>query len=208
MPHAVALPACVRLLPPIRRGDLPALSTDPTDLVVVIDGEFGQSLAVSVAEVRAVLAQGVQVWGAASMGALRAAECWPLGMRGIGWVYGAYRSGRLGSDDEVALMYDPTSKRACTLPLVNLRWLLGLAVSKRVIERAAAEHALNVLMEIPYQDRSWRSSFKAIADECGVQTRVSFERFVSSLPTNRRDRKSLDAETALRLIETQLGHSK
>ena len=48
------------------------------------------------------MAAGTQVFGAASMGALRAAELAPFGMIGVGAIFAAYRDGRLTGDDEVA----------------------------------------------------------------------------------------------------------
>ena len=43
-------------------------------MVGIIDGVFDQALSVSVFEIRAALKRGVIIWGAASMGALRAVE--------------------------------------------------------------------------------------------------------------------------------------
>src|SRR5215203_3507429 len=92
-------------LPPIRRGDLPKVIAEGARTIGIIDGEFGQSLAVSVMEIRAGLEQGIHVWGAASMGALRAAECQSLGMSGVGWIFQGYVDGSLRADDEVALLF-------------------------------------------------------------------------------------------------------
>src|SRR4030095_12095643 len=77
-------------LAPIRRGDLPAVIANGARSVGIVDGEFGQSLAVSVMEVCAALRQGVRIWGAASMGALRAAECRSMGMTGGGSIFPKY----------------------------------------------------------------------------------------------------------------------
>ena len=52
-------------------------------------------------EVVAALRDGARVLGAASMGAIRAAECWPAGMQGVGAVYSLYRLGVISDDDEV-----------------------------------------------------------------------------------------------------------
>ena len=45
-------------------------------------------------EILFALSEGIDVYGAASMGALRAAELDAFGMRGIGDVYSAYAEGR------------------------------------------------------------------------------------------------------------------
>ena len=75
--------------PPIRRGDLAGI--DDYDIVVIIDGEFGQNLSVSPKEILSVLEQGKTVIGASSMGALRASELDRSGMIGTGWVYDRFR---------------------------------------------------------------------------------------------------------------------
>ncbi len=69
--------------PPIRRGDMDALP--PGSIAGIIDGVFDQDLSVSPTEIRAALLRGVRVFGAASMGALRAVEV--PGVRGIGKIY-------------------------------------------------------------------------------------------------------------------------
>ena len=131
------------MLPPIRYGESPARLPGIESggwHVAIIDGEFGQSLAVNVTENRAVLAAGNVVIGGASMGALRAVECEPLGMRAVGWIAEQYRTGALWADDEVALTYlpgDENKYRPITIPLINLRWLF-MHVLKFAPARAAA----------------------------------------------------------------------
>src|SRR4051794_11249106 len=88
---------------PIRRGDLADVPAGSP--VLIIDGEFDQSFSVSPREILAQLDRGTAVFGASSMGALRAAELAPCGMQGIGWVFESYRSGRIAGDDEVALTF-------------------------------------------------------------------------------------------------------
>ena len=110
--------------PPVKRGDLP---TQFDGTIVMIDGEFGQSLSVSPNEILRLLDQGTRVIGASSMGALRAAELYPYGMQGCGWIFDAYMSGELIADDEVAVTYSPLDHTALTVPLVNVRvWLARL----------------------------------------------------------------------------------
>ena len=107
------LPA--RYLPPICRGDL-ALLPEEVRYVGIIDGEFFQRLAVSPKEVLAVLRRGVKVFGASSMGALRAVETERFGTVGVGAVFAMFRDGVLDGDDEVALVYDPETYRKLSEP--------------------------------------------------------------------------------------------
>src|SRR5947209_1003668 len=82
--------------PPIRRGDLDGIA--PSAVVGVIDGLFAQTLAISPGEIREAIGNGVAVYGAASMGALRAAEV--PGVIGVGRIYDMYRTGAIERDDE------------------------------------------------------------------------------------------------------------
>jgi hypothetical protein len=137
--------------PPVRRGDLP----DRFDgVVVIIDGEFGQSLSVSPNEILSLLDRGTRVIGAASMGALRAVELHPFGMEGCGWIFEAYRAGRIVADDEVALMFCPFDLVPLTVPLVNVRrWLERLEEAGEV-DAAIAQRLLARARRLFYADRS------------------------------------------------------
>src|ERR1035437_1659661 len=90
-------------LPPVKRGDIAGLMAARPRMVGIVDGEFYQSLAVTPKEVLALIVAGTAVYGAASMGALRAVELQPYGMIGVGSVYRLFRRGVLDADDEVAL---------------------------------------------------------------------------------------------------------
>ncbi|MGW6513723.1 TfuA-like protein, partial [Streptomyces niveus] len=81
--------------PPVRHGDLMRLGAGPGDTVLIIDGLWHQSAPVRHKEILALLADGVAVVGAASMGALRAAELTPYGMVGVGRIFEDFRSGAL-----------------------------------------------------------------------------------------------------------------
>jgi hypothetical protein len=128
-------------LPPICRGDLALLSPE-VRVVCIVDGEFYQRLAVSSKEIVALLDRGIKVYGASSMGALRAAETHSLGMVGIGEIFAMFKDGVLDGDDEVALVYDPQSYRNLSVPLVNLRRALEMAVAEKVIDEPAKDYLI------------------------------------------------------------------
>lgn len=140
-------------LPPIRRGDLARLSAD-VRFVGIVDGEFFQSLAVSPKEILPLLRRGVTVAGAASMGALRAAETHRFGMVGVGSVFEMYRDGVLDADDEVALVYDPESYRQHSEPLVNLRAALEMAAGLGVISDDEKQQLVGQLKSLYFPERS------------------------------------------------------
>lgn len=198
--HAQAGGVQLDVRPPACRGDLMALcDTGRADAVLLLDGEFGQNFAVSIAEIRAVLAAGMPVHGASSMGVLRAVECRTLGMTGSGWVYERYLSGEIDADAEVALMFDPEDFQPVTIPLVNVRWLIAEKVRTTELSRRGGASALLAAAEINFRDR--RPSRLATA----WRSRLGAERHALELEladSNRDwwDRKRLDGIAALRVV--------
>ena len=181
-----------RYLPPIRRGDLPRVIAEGARAIGIIDGEFGQSLAVSVMEICAGLKQGIQIWGAASMGALRAAECQSVGMRGVGWIFQKYAEGFLKADDEVALLFDPWSCRATTIPLVNVRWALQFAIEEGVLAASSEPALLKAARAVRFTDRTHEGLLEAVFSS-PLQTEMrTLVEFMKKEPL-RSDRKRLDA---------------
>ena len=85
---------------PIQRGDLGQALKEHPDIIAIIDGVFHQSSAVGHKEILNAMKNGVKVYGASSMGALRASELDTLGMTGAGYVYNQYATGEVDSDDE------------------------------------------------------------------------------------------------------------
>ena len=181
-----------RYLPPIRRGDLPRVVADGASQIGIIDGEFGQSFAVSVMEIRSALRAGVDIFGAASMGALRAAECRSLGMIGIGWIFDRYADGTFTSDDEVALMFNPMDRRGATIPLATIRWSLQLAIEEGVLPTWAGETLLDAARRIGFKTRDESALLRAVSEapyEPAMKTLLDFMR----RDPLRTDRKRLDA---------------
>ena len=142
-------------LPPIKRGDLATLPHE-VQIVGIIDGVFHQSLAVSPKEIIALLDRGVRVYGASSIGALRAAETHMYGMIGVGEIFAMYRDRLIDADDEVAVAYDPSSERAVSEPLVNIRSALRLAVAQGLIPSKEAGEIISTMKGIYYPSRSYQ----------------------------------------------------
>jgi hypothetical protein len=149
--RAAARGVALDLRPPIRRGDL--MDIGDGGHVLILDGEFGQSLALSIVEVRSFLAGGRWVMGASSMGALRAVECGVLGMHGHGWVHDQYASGAVDSDGDVALLFEPGTFEPVTIPLINVRWLLGQLAALGLVGDAGRDQALRSAEAIHYRRR-------------------------------------------------------
>lgn len=178
--------------PPIRRGDLPGAVRQGARSIGIIDGEFGQSLAVSVMELRSALRQGVRIWGAASMGALRAVECRGLGMVGVGWIFERYADGTFASDDEVALAFDPRSGRATSIPLVNVRWAIELCVDAGVLPCDSSGPLTGLARGVPFAERSAETLLEAASGTGHEAAMGALVDFIGANPL-RCDRKRLDA---------------
>src|SRR5215218_7975604 len=137
--------------PPIARGHLPDRYEG---VVVIINGEFGQSLSVSPNEILRLLDRGTRVLGASSMGALRAAELHPFGMEGCGWIFEAYRSGHVTADDEVALLYSPFDMTPLTVPLICVRRWLEELVTAGHLDSMTARRLFGRTRQLFFADRS------------------------------------------------------
>ena len=75
--------ACT-VLPPAAVGDLLRAVRGGARAILLVDGVFERAVPVWHKEILWALLQGIHVFGASSMGALRAAELQPFGMVGIG----------------------------------------------------------------------------------------------------------------------------
>ncbi|MDF3144173.1 MULTISPECIES: TfuA-like protein [unclassified Streptomyces] len=145
----------VRVLPPVRHGDLFDASICDGDTAVIIDGVYHQAPALKHKEILHAMGRGVQVIGAASIGALRAAELDDYGMIGIGTIYTHYINGEISGDDEVAVGQAPDGdQEALTWPLVNVRHVLQLARAAGIMDEARAEQLLAALRGVYYPQRT------------------------------------------------------
>ena len=104
---APPLPPGIELRPPAAHGDLVRAVLDGAGAIGLVDGLFETVAAVWHKEILFALSRGVTVLGAASMGALRAAECAPFGMVPVGAIAERYIGGELDDDAAVAQLHAP-----------------------------------------------------------------------------------------------------
>jgi hypothetical protein len=185
-------------LPPAKRGDLLAAVNNGATIIGLIDGVFHQESAVAHREILAAIKKGVQVIGSSSMGALRAAEMDTLGMVGIGKIYHMYKSGELESDDEVALVFDPSSGMALSEPLINIRFTLRRAKDSGIIDIGAHNALLAAARSVFYPQRTYRTIAYQAGEAIDEKTRAQFLQWVK---TNACDQKRDDAVAALEYIK-------
>jgi hypothetical protein len=89
------------------------------------------------------------------MGASRAREMAPLGMRGFGRVCARFFAEEDFQDDEVALLHEPSRPyRPLTEPLVHLREALAALAREGVVAPAAAEAVVHDLKSRWYGERT------------------------------------------------------
>ncbi|MBQ1010810.1 hypothetical protein KBX53_07590 [Micromonospora sp. M51] len=183
------------VLPPVAHGDLLRLDVAPGDRVLVFDGFFLQHPPVRHREILDLLDRGVTVAGAASRGALRAAELWPFGMRGVGEVFQLYRDGVVTGDDEVAVVHGSAEDghRALSVPLVNIRVALRRAVAAGVLSDTEAVLLLNIGRDLPFRRRSYR----ALERSAPPEAKDVVDRFLTWHRQDPSDTKGADARLLL-----------
>ena len=180
---------------PIQRGDLGQAIKERPDIIGIIDGVFHQNSAVGHKEILNVMKSGIEVYGASSMGALRASELDVLGMHGIGYVYDQYASGEVDSDDDVAVMLDSETLEALSEPLINMKYVFTNAVSENVITEKEKDDLLAIAKETFYPKRNYAQTLAAsgLDDE----TKGKLIDFIRTSP----DIKKEDAKELLRHIK-------
>jgi hypothetical protein len=194
--------ANVECRPPVSQGDVYHAAKTAPDVIAIIDGYFEGVPSVWHKEILWALSQGIQVYGASSMGALRAAELHPFGMRGVGEIFAGYRDGIYEDDDEVAVLHGPAELNymPLSLPMVNARATIDSAAKNSIISQPAAAALIEIAKSIFYQQRDWREIARQ-ARSLGIDGDqiTEFERW---LPRGELDLKRQDA---LRLLDVLSG---
>lgn len=150
--------------PPARQGDvLRVVRDEGAGVIGLIDGAFLDVPAVWHREILWALERGVRVVGAASMGALRAAELHVFGMEGVGVVFEAYRDGVLPGwdgafedDDEVAVVHAPDALGHAALSdaMVDIRVTLARAEAACGLARAGRDRLAAAMKALHFPERS------------------------------------------------------
>lgn len=146
-------PPGIVIHPPARCGDIAAAVRTRPSAIGLVDGVFGEAPSVWHKELLFAIQAGIPVFGAASLGAIRAAELDAFGMIGVGTVYDAYATGRIARDDAVLVDHAPRALgcRPLGIALVDLcstlrRSGLAPAITRRLLLAAC---------RLPVPDRNW-----------------------------------------------------
>lgn len=127
--------------PPARQGEIHQAVRGGATAIGLVDGAFGFVASVWHKEILFALSEGAAVLGAASLGALRAAECHSFGMRPVGAIAAEYVSGTRRDDGDVCLVHGPAELDFVPLsePLVDVEaTLLAMVAAGAATELQAA----------------------------------------------------------------------
>jgi hypothetical protein len=183
-------------LPPARRGDLLRAAAERPFAIGLIDGCFETVPSVWHKEILWALAHGVHVFGAASLGALRAAELARYGMRGVGSVYAQYVQGTLERDDAVAVLHAPAAHcfQPITEALVDMTATLDRAAAEGVLDAASARRLAAIAAATFFKERTWNAVLVRARGRNGGRR---LARFRCWLKLNRVEAKRADARQML-----------
>jgi hypothetical protein len=162
----------------------------------IIDGFFGNTPSVWHKEILFVIKQGIEVSGAASTGALRAAELAPYGMRGIGKIYRLYRRASIDDDDEVCVVHGIAELDFAPFsePMISIRCTLRDLRHRGVVSGAEEAAIAADLKAVHFSERTLERIGRSI------EARLPAERaapVTARYRAARRDAKGEDAKMLL-----------
>ena len=200
-------------LPPVKYGDVYRITQlYQPQLIGIIDGYFNQVPAVWHKEILWAMNQGASVFGAASMGALRAAELEPFGMIGCGKIFDAYQKSVLPpyvdevfeDDDEVAVTHGPAELgyQALSQAMVNIRFILAKAQQQQIIDIDTRNSLIGIAKQLFYPQRSFQLILD-LAQQHGM-TESQAKHLAQWIKDNKSDQKKADAIILLKMINEQL----
>jgi hypothetical protein len=193
--------------PPVRQGDVYRAALTGPAVIGIVDGYFEVVPTVWHKEILWAMAQGIHVFGAASIGALRAAELDSFGMRGVGRIYEAYRDGILEDDDEVAVLHGPEELGypPLTEAMANIRATFTEAERIGMLAPEIALRLAEIAKSIFYKQRTYAAVLRTAA--AGLPSAVLCD-LTTWLSHGRIDQKRLDAEALLDMVRTHLAAGK
>jgi hypothetical protein len=191
-------------LPPVKQGDVLRVTGRNPVAIGIIDGYFEHVPSVRHKEVLWAMAQGIHVFGASSMGALRAAELTAFGMEGVGKIFEDFRCGRLEDDDEVVVTHGLAEVNYLSMSeaMVNIRYTLQRAVETGVVSPETGEVMVRVAKGLFYPERTYPRILQLVSEQAvPAEELLTFRGW---LPKGRVDQKREDAVSLLRAIREKL----
>lgn len=192
-------------LQPAAQGDiLLAAHAFRPRAMVLIDGQFEDRPPVRHKEILWAMAQGIVMVGAASMGALRAAEMSAFGMVGVGLIYRWYRRWPLAPDDAVAVHSAPADMDFLCLTdsLIDLQRTFSSLMRRNVITVDERKRLSAIARDLNFRDRTMAAVLKAAKSPADTHAAIRGGLIAQ---------KRADALLALKLaptISTQTSHKE
>jgi hypothetical protein len=143
---------------PAKKGDLLRVSSiiDDTTIVGLVDALFLQDYPPSPIEVyQLMLNKNILLFGAASLGALRAVELEKFGMIGIGKIFELYKKGKLTADDEVAVTFIEGEHQLQSEAMIDIRFNLFLAYKSGIINVITKKTLAKIAKSIYFPYRNY-----------------------------------------------------
>ncbi len=173
-----------RWMPPVRCGDVLRISRLKPDIIVIIDGYFENTPAVWHKEILFALSQGIMVFGASSMGALRACELAPFGMRSYGQIATDFIEGQMQDDDEVALLHSQQDDvvHPNSSAMVNIRATLKYANDHHIIDDVTYTLLIDTFKTLHYRERHLLNTVNLLSHNTVYKNRL--EKLIAWLKTH------------------------
>jgi hypothetical protein len=171
---------------PAAQGDIAAAVLDGATAIGLVDGRYEDVAAPWHKEILFALSEGVAVYGGGSLGALRAVECAPFGMIGVGEIFARYVSGDLVDDSAVAQLHAPAELdyMPLTEALVNVEATIRRLVARGIVDSALAATLAASARALFFK----RLTFQAAIERAGAPASL-----IALFADNRVDQKRADA---------------
>lgn len=152
-----ALLGDIEIRPPAACGDVLRACRDNAARIGLIDGIFESGPSAWHKEILFALTAGIEVFGGASMGALRAVECHHFGMQGVGRIFEQYRSGQRSADSDVAVLHAPPELgcRPLTAALVDVDATIAHLLALALLAPEEATALSDAATRMHFKERTW-----------------------------------------------------
>lgn len=183
---------------PAEQGDMLAAVLDGFENILIIDGYFYTRFPCTTLEVMVALERGCNVFGASSIGALRAVELEPFGMVGMGYVYEHLRRQAVKAYHVVAQTYDEMD-RSLTVPLIQVFYFLECAHTAGVVTAELLRRLRELAEGVHFTSLSFDGLFlRALArDDLDAEGVEKLREYYASEGAQRFDIKKQDARALL-----------
>lgn len=186
----------VQIRPPAQQGDVLVAVEGKPKTLVLLDGYYSDGSdytppALTNEELLYALDAGINIIGAASLGALYAAELAEYGMHGVGQVFEWFRDGVLKGKDEVVVLHLPQEfgYQLMTVALVEVRYALSQLIHEGNLSTADSESLIQAIKLLPFTERSLELILQLTHHLLGEDLRNALHRTLSSNSIKQSDAK-------------------